>query len=135
MQNKTRRMRSAPSSAAIEIRSIKVHRRVALAEFDAWVAVFREQGKLLPLSIDDYAPVNLRICDFGHFDLIACGPDVAKAWGPTDVTIHLSGLQTLAQSVRERGECILAGPEPCESGWRLVVRHRDAHVIEYLERA
>lgn len=135
MPNKTRRTTSARSSPAIEIRSIKVHRRVALDEFDAWVAVFRDEGKLLPLSVDDYATVNLRICDFGHFDLIACGPEFAEAWGPTDVTIHLSGLQTLAQSVRERGECILAGPEPCEFGWRLVVRHRDAHVIEYLERA
>ncbi len=120
---------------AVAIRDVKAHHYVPLERFDAWLDALRRHTSAEPGMVRDGAPFGLKICDFGNFDLIGYDARVPPELRAIDLTVRVTGLLRLAQSLHARGDRIIAGPEPETGGLRMVCVNGQGRCVEYIELA
>lgn len=119
----------------VAIRDVKAHHYVPLDLFDAWLDALRRHTSTEPGAVRDGAPFGLKICDFGNFDLIGYDASVPPELRAIDLTVRVTGLLRLAQSLHARGDTIITGPEPEMGGLRMVCVNGQGRCVEYLESA
>ncbi|MBO9704628.1 MAG: VOC family protein [Arthrobacter sp.] len=73
---------------------------------------------------------DMDLAKVGSFLLVAGADENVRSHA---ATLVVRGLYRLAEEIIERGGTLLEGPEPGPNGARLVARHPDGSVVEYIE--
>jgi hypothetical protein len=108
---------------------VKVIARVTVPELSTAVPFYQELGGAEQASTFQYAGVHL--ASVSPFLLLS--GDRAAAFSDRRATLVVRDLKPVTTALHNAGGHILDGPAPGPSGTRMIARHPDGSVFEYIE--
>lgn len=105
----------------------KVLVRVFVSDLDAAIALYEE---LAQASAEKFSFRDVELARVGPFLLLA--GDIA-AYRDRTATIQVASLTPVLTALASAGGAIMEGPTPGPNGPRLIARHPDGAVFEYIE--
>lgn len=104
--------------------------RVFVPDLDAAIPVYQALAQVTTISRFSFRDVEL--AQIGPFLLLAGN---TAAYRNRVATILVSQLEPVIAAIEDAGGQIIEGPAPAPNGDRLIARHPDGSVFEYIQTA
>lgn len=118
------------TSAALDSNIVGVLARVFVADLDAALPVYRELAGGTEPKLFDFRDV--RLARVGPFLLLSGN---TEGYRDRAATLLVRSLDPVLAALATHGGRVLEGPSPAPNGRRLIARHPDGSVFEYIEPA
>jgi predicted enzyme related to lactoylglutathione lyase len=104
--------------------------RVFVSDLDAAIPLYQQLAGVAEVNRFTFRDVQL--ASVGPFLLLAGN---TAAYRDRVATILVSRLPPIIDAIESAGGQIVEGPSPAPNGARLIARHPDGSIFEYIERA
>jgi predicted enzyme related to lactoylglutathione lyase len=105
--------------------------RVYVASLDEALPLYRRLAGDAPVQRFEFRGIEL--ARVGPFLLLAGSADRLAAYRDRVASLIVANIDEVARAIEEAGGVLLEGPAPAPNGARLIARHPDGAVFEYLE--
>ena len=121
---------SSAGSAGLDSNIVGVLARVFVADLDAALPVYSELASDAEPKLFDFRDV--RLARVGPFLLLSGNTD---AYRDRAATLLVRSLEPVLSTLATHGGHVLEGPSAAPNGTRLIARHPDGSVFEFIESA
>jgi predicted enzyme related to lactoylglutathione lyase len=104
--------------------------RVFVSDLDAAIPLYQQLADTA--EVTRFAFRDVQLARIGPFLLLAGN---TAAYRDRVATILVSRLPPIIDAIESAGGQIVEGPSPAPNGARLIARHPDGSIFEYIERA
>lgn len=111
---------------------VSVVARVEVLDLERALPLYRRLSGDAPVERFSFAGIELAWV--GPF-LLLCGPPDRLEQVRRSATLLVRDIESVARDIREAGGAVLDGPGPAPNGPRMIARHPDGAVFEYIQPA